>query len=95
MLVDDFPLAVGLSLEDVGEAGADGRAGGAGFDREALDSRKESKPQGSVIDTTAAMGIELLSEAQYRELQKLGDFDRKTSSWVATPPDIRLAFHFA
>ncbi|MBN3801909.1 DUF4256 domain-containing protein [Paraburkholderia sp. Ac-20336] len=59
------------------------------FDREALDSRKENKPAGNVLDTVAAMGIELLSEAQYRDLQKLGCFDAKTSSWVATPPEIR------
>ena len=59
------------------------------YDREALDSRKEAKPQNSVIDMAAAMGIELLTEAQYRSLQQLGDFDNKTSSWIATPPDIR------
>jgi hypothetical protein len=59
------------------------------YDREALDSRKEHKPEGSAVETAAAMGIDLLTEEQYRELQKLGDFDTKTSSWVATPPDIR------
>jgi len=59
------------------------------YDREALESRKEHKPKGSAIDMTAAMGIELLTEEQYRELQKLGDFDTKTSSWVKTPSDIR------
>ena len=59
------------------------------YDREALDSRKEAKPQNSVIDMAAAMGIELLTEVQYRALQQLGDFDNKTSSWIATPPDIR------
>ena len=59
------------------------------YDREALESRKEHKPKGSAIDMTAAMGIELLSEEQYRELQKLGTFDAKTSSWVKTPADIR------
>jgi hypothetical protein len=59
------------------------------FDREALNSRKEHKPKDTVIDAAAAMGIELLTEAQYRELQTLGEFDTKTSSWVATPPDIR------
>jgi Protein of unknown function (DUF4256) len=59
------------------------------YDREALDSRKEAKPQNSVIDMATAMGIELLTETQYRELQQLGDFDNKTSSWIATPPDIR------
>lgn len=59
------------------------------YDREALDSRKEHKPKNSAIDMAADMGIELLNEEQYRELQKLGDFDTKTSSWVQTPADIR------
>ena len=59
------------------------------YDGAALESRKEHKPKGSAVDMTAAMGIELLTEEQYRELQKLGDFDRKTSSWVKTPSDIR------
>jgi hypothetical protein len=59
------------------------------YDREALEARKENKPKDSAIDMAAAMGIELLTEEQYRELQKLGDFDTKTSSWVKTPSDIR------
>jgi uncharacterized protein DUF4256 len=59
------------------------------YDREALDSRKEHKPKNSVVDMAAAMGIELLTEGQYFELQKLGEFDLKTSSWIATPADIR------
>jgi Protein of unknown function (DUF4256) len=59
------------------------------YDREALDARKEAKPKDSAIDVAAAMGIELLTEEQYRELQKLGEFDTKTSSWVKTPPEIR------
>jgi hypothetical protein len=59
------------------------------YDREALDSRKEAKPKNSVMDMAAAMGIELLTEEQYRELQKLGDFDTKTSSWMKTPADMR------
>lgn len=59
------------------------------YDREALDSRKENKPAGSAMEMAAAMGIEMLSEEQYRELQQLGEFDLKTSSWIATPPDIR------
>lgn len=59
------------------------------FDRDALDSRKENKPAGNVMDMAAAMGIELLTEAQYRDLQQLGPFDVKTSSWVATPAQIR------
>src|ERR1700738_557906 len=59
------------------------------YDREALDARKEHKPKNNAIDMAAAMGIELLTEEQYRELQELGDFDTKTSSWVQTPSDIR------
>ena len=59
------------------------------YDREALESRKENKPQDSAGEMAAAMGIDLLTEEQYRELQKLGDFDTKTSSWVNTPPDVR------
>ena len=59
------------------------------YDREALDSRKEHKPKDNAIDMAAGMGIELLTEEQYRELQKLGNFDSKTSSWVKTPADIR------
>ena len=59
------------------------------YDREALDSRKEHKPANSAMNMAAAMGIELLTEEQYRELQKLGNFDTKTSSWVKTPSDIR------
>ena len=59
------------------------------YDREGLEARKEHKPEDSAIDMAAAMGIELLTEEQYRELQKLGNFDAKTSSWVKTPPDIR------
>ena len=59
------------------------------YDGEALESRKEHKPKNSAKDMAATMGIELLSEEQYRELQKLGDFDTKTSSWVQTPVDIR------
>ena len=59
------------------------------YDREALESRKEHKPGGNAINMAAAMGIELLTEEQYRELQKLGNFDTKTSSWVRTPSDIR------
>ena len=59
------------------------------YDREALDSRKEHKPKSSAMDMAAAMGIELLTEEQYQELQKLGDFDTKSSSWLKTPGDIR------
>ncbi|KOP82474.1 DUF4256 domain-containing protein [Cytobacillus solani] len=59
------------------------------FDREALESRKKHKPENSAIDMAADMGIELLTEDQYRALQKLGNFDNKTSSWVQTPTDIR------
>ena len=59
------------------------------YDREGLDSRKEFKPKNTAMDMAAAMGVELLTEAEYLELQKLGDFDTKTSSWVNTPADIR------
>ena len=59
------------------------------YDREALDSRKEHQPASSALDMAAAIGIEILAEDQYRELQKLGDFDTKTSSWVKTPAAIR------
>ena len=59
------------------------------YDREALESRKEHKPENNALDMAAAIGIELLTEEQYRELQKLGNFDTKTSSWVKTPSDIR------
>lgn len=59
------------------------------YDREALDARKKHKPENSALDVAADMGIELLTEAQYRELQQLGTFDAKTSSWIATPADIR------
>lgn len=59
------------------------------YDREALDARKEHKPKDSAVEMAAKMGIELLSEAQYFELQKLGEFDLKTSSWLLTPPEVR------
>jgi len=59
------------------------------YDREALESRKEHKPENNAVEMASAMGIELLTEEQYRELQKLGNFDTKTSSWVKTPSDIR------
>lgn len=59
------------------------------YDREALESRKENKPAGSAVEMAAAMGIDLLTEEQYRDLQKLGEFDTKTSSWVGTPSDVR------
>ncbi|MCL6573140.1 MAG: DUF4256 domain-containing protein [Bacillus sp. (in: Bacteria)] len=59
------------------------------YDREALESRKEHKPKNTAIDMTADMGIDLLSEEQYRELQRLGNFDAKSSSWVKTPANIR------
>ena len=59
------------------------------YDRKALESRKEHKPENNAMDMAAAMGIELLTEEQYRELQKLGTFDTKTSSWIVTPSDIR------
>jgi hypothetical protein len=59
------------------------------YDREALDSRKENKPKGNAVEMASAMGLDLLTEEQYRELQTLGEFDTKTSSWVKTPSAIR------
>ena len=59
------------------------------YDREALDARKENKPAGSAVEMAAEMGVELLTEEQYRALQQLGEFDVKTSSWVETPADVR------
>jgi hypothetical protein len=59
------------------------------YDGEALQSRKENKPRSSALDMAADMGIELLTEEQYRHLQTIGDFDMKTSSWLKTPPEIR------
>ncbi|MCY1552366.1 hypothetical protein D9M68_887590 [compost metagenome] len=59
------------------------------YDGEALNARKENKPPGSAVQMAADMGVELLSEEQYRMLQQLGEFDTKTSSWIATPEDVR------
>ena len=59
------------------------------YDAEARESRKENKPENSAVEMAAEMGINLLTEVGYRELQKLGDFDAKTSSWIETPPDVR------
>ncbi len=59
------------------------------YDREGLESRKEHKPENNAIDMAAGMGIEMLTEEQYRELQKLGNFDTKTSSWIKTPSEMR------
>ena len=59
------------------------------YDRKALDSRKKNKPSGNAIEMASSIGIEILTEGQYRELQELGDFDQKTSSWVKTPAEIR------
>lgn len=59
------------------------------YDREALDARKENKPKGSAVEMAAELGVELLTEEQYRALQELGEFDLKTSSWIATPSDVR------
>lgn len=59
------------------------------YDRDALDARKEHKPEGSAVEMAAAMGIDLMTEEEYRQLQALGEFDTKTSSWVRTPADVR------
>jgi len=64
------------------------------YDRERLESRKEYKPENNAMDMAAVMGIDLLTEEEYRELQKLGNFDTKTSSWVKTPSEIRKLGHF-
>jgi hypothetical protein len=60
------------------------------YDRGAWNSRKENKPKGCVVDAASEIGVELLTEAQYRDLQELGEFDTKTSSWIATPGDVRV-----
>lgn len=60
------------------------------YDRAAFDSRKENKPNGNVIDMANEIGAEILSEAQYRKLQEVGEFDKKTSSWILTPKEIRV-----
>lgn len=78
----------GLTFCDCSAETPDGRRSLC-YDREALDARKEHKPQSSAVEVAAAMGIELLTKEQYRELQTLGEFDLKTSSWIATPPDLR------
>ncbi len=59
------------------------------YDREALDSRKANKPEGNAVDAAASMGIDLMTDEQYRALQQIGEFDTKTSSWIATPSDVR------
>lgn len=59
------------------------------YDRKALDARKENKPSGSAVELASLLGVDILTEEQYRELQTLGEFDLKTSSWVKTPPSIR------
>ncbi|MBP6776207.1 MAG: DUF4256 domain-containing protein [Piscinibacter sp.] len=59
------------------------------YDREALNARKENKPAGSAVEIAVAMGVELLTQEQYRALQQFGEFDTKTSSWIATPEDVR------
>jgi hypothetical protein len=59
------------------------------YDRDALESRKENKPKDNAVEMAAAMGIDFLTEEQYRELQELGEYDTKTSSWISTPSDVR------
>lgn len=77
-----------LVFMDCSPESPQGRAGFC-YDREGLESRKEHKPKNTVIDCAREMGIEVLTEAQYRELQKLGNFDLKSSSWIQTPAEIR------
>jgi Protein of unknown function (DUF4256) len=73
---------------DCSDQSPEGRTGYC-YDREALDSRKEHKPKNNVVDAAAAMGVEILNEEQYRDLQRLGEYDTKSSSWVRTPADVR------
>lgn len=77
-----------VTFTDCSPQSPEGRAGYC-YDREGLESRKEHRPKNTVIDAAAEMGVELLTEEQYRALQLLGDFDTKSSSWVKTPPAIR------
>ncbi len=87
-VVDQDKKAGEYVFVDCSEESPSGRTGYC-YDREALDSRKEFKPKNNAVDVAAAMGVELLTEEQYRELQKLGEFDTKSSSWVKTPADFR------
>ena len=84
----DAELGAGIVFIDCSAESPKGRRSLC-FDRAAWESRKEHKPSGSAMETAAAMGVELLSEEEYRALQELGEFDLKTSSWVATPERIR------
>jgi hypothetical protein len=84
-----FNIATGeFIFSDCSEESPKGRRSVC-YDREGLESRKEHKPETNAVDMAAEMGIELLTEEQYRELQKLGNFDSKTSSWLITPAEIR------
>lgn len=85
---DVVDLGGGLSFADCSPESPAGRRSLC-YDRKALDGRRENKPKGSAVEAAAEMGIGLLDEAQYRALQQLGEFDRKTSSWIATPAAIR------
>ena len=87
-VVGHDPQAGGFFFYDCSAESPKGRTSVC-YDREGLESRKEHRPKTTAMDLAAAMGIELLTEEQYRELQKLGEFDTKTSSWVKTPADIR------
>ena len=87
-VIDHDPRTGELTFCDCSAESPEGRRSLC-FDREALDSRKEHKPAGTAIDLAATLGIELLTEEQYRKLQQLGEFDAKTSSWIQTPADVR------
>jgi hypothetical protein len=87
-VVGNDPKTNGLLFMDCSAESPTGRRSLC-YDPEALDARKENKPSGSAINMAADMGIEILSEEQYRSLQQLGPFDTKTSSWILTPPDVR------
>ena len=87
-VIGQAPKAGGFAFCDCAAETPTGRRSVC-YDREGLESRKEHRPENSAIEMAAAMGIEMLTEAQYRDLQKLGEFDTKTSSWILTPADIR------
>lgn len=87
-VVGEDPKSGGFTFCDCAAESPSGRRSLC-YDGKALESRKENKPRGSAVEMVATMGVDLLTEEQYRELQQLGDFDTKTSSWIETPSDVR------
>jgi len=87
-LVGEDAKSGGVTFVDCSAESPEGRRSLC-YDRKALESRKENRPQGSAVEMAAAMSVDLLTEEQYLALQALGDFDTKTSSWIETPPDVR------